>query len=165
MFQTRPAQDEANLLQASQDMGQILVQGIRTAPVVTGLFSQVAAQMVAAADAQFPAIGYAQALNSAFVRHGVLAPTARPTVAAEAAAPAGGAAFAAALDAGQGELPMQSISMSEYGLGVDAIVVVSAGQPHGFDVGGAAFAVGAVTPPPRMRRPSPLSRIYCAAGA
>src|SRR3989454_5071710 len=75
MLATTETRDEAALLQVSQDMGTILVQGIRAASVVPTFFSQVAASMLGIAATRFSAQGYEAPLRSGFVRHGILAPS------------------------------------------------------------------------------------------
>jgi len=75
MLATAETRDEAALLQVSQDMGTILVQGIRAASVVPTFFSQVAASMLGIAATRFSAQGYEAPLRSGFVRHGILAPS------------------------------------------------------------------------------------------
>jgi hypothetical protein len=140
MLKARPAQDEQNLLQVSQDAGRILTGAVRAASVVPTFYSQVAANMLSIASSQFRPQNYEQALRSAFVRHGVLPPamavavTAPGRAAAEAAAPP---------EEDGGELPQQQLSIGEYGLGVATITVFAAAQPKRYDVAGAALAVGA----------------------
>jgi hypothetical protein len=102
--------------------------------------------MLTVADAQFPGSGYREALNSAFVRHGIVTPAfamalVPPPLAAVAEAAAANGAGAAK------ELPKQNLSVVEYGLGFGSIVVFAADEPRRFDVAGAAEAVGAVAPP------------------
>src|SRR5258708_2282662 len=75
MLATTDSRDEAALLQVSQDMGTILVQGIRAASVVPTFFSQVAASMLAVAAARFSTQGYEAPLRSGFVRPGILPPS------------------------------------------------------------------------------------------
>jgi hypothetical protein len=65
-----PATDAA-LVTAGRDAGTLLVDAVRSAPVATAYFSQIATQMVAADKKRF-AGKYAAALKSAFVRRGVL---------------------------------------------------------------------------------------------
>jgi len=142
MFKARPAQDEENLLQVSHDMGRILVDGIKNASVVPNFYSEVAANILAVADSQFAGSGYREALNSAFVRHGIIPPAFGMALAAPRAA-----AVAAVAGGGGGELSRQNLSVAEYGLNVNSIVVFAADQPRQFDVAGAAAAVGAVAPP------------------
>ena len=54
-------------------MGRLLVNGMRTAPIVPRYFSQVAAAMIQADQALFQG-RYRAALMRAFVRRGILAP-------------------------------------------------------------------------------------------
>jgi hypothetical protein len=75
MLATTGTRDEAALLQVSQDIGAILVQGIRAASVVPTFFSQVAATMLGVAASRFSAQGYEAPLRSGFVRHGILPPS------------------------------------------------------------------------------------------
>jgi hypothetical protein len=145
MFKLRPTRDEDNLLQVSQDIGLILVNSLRAAAVVPTYFSQVAAQMMQVANTQFPKINYSQALKSAFVRHGILSP-AVSIVVAPAAAAMDGAADLFAADQNT-ELPQLRLSVAEYDLGVDTILVHAAAGPTRFDVAGAALSIGSVVPP------------------
>src|SRR5439155_21475390 len=63
MLATTDAKDEAALLQVSQDMAAILIQGIRAASVVPTFFSQVAATLLWGSARQFSAQGYDVALR------------------------------------------------------------------------------------------------------
>jgi hypothetical protein len=144
MFKARPAQDEDNLLQASQDMGQILTEAIQSASVVASFYSQVAANVLQVAQRKFAAQGYEQPLRSAFVRHGVLPPgSAFQVASAHSMAAAAGVAAANI----KGPLPQVTLSVAEYGLGIDFLNVAVAAQPAHFNVAGAAMAVGAIAPP------------------
>ncbi|MCC6611717.1 MAG: hypothetical protein IT515_18850 [Burkholderiales bacterium] len=140
MLKARPARDEANLLQVSQDMGRILTAAIRGAAVVPTFYSQVAANMVQLADAQFK--GYRQAMKSAFVRHGVLAPAAAVAIPAAAGRVRG-------MGAQPERLPTITLPVAEYGFGVDAITVHAAvaAAPRGVKAAGAAVASRSITPP------------------
>jgi hypothetical protein len=71
IFETQPKSDSDSLLQATQDMGQLLVSGVEAAPVVPSYYSQVAAHMLEADATDFSG-RYQDALKSAFVLHGVL---------------------------------------------------------------------------------------------
>jgi hypothetical protein len=143
MLATQDTRDEAALLQASQDIGAILVQGIRAASVVPTFFSQVAASMLAVAASRFSAQGYEASLRSGFVRHGILPPS---MAVAATHAPARIAALAASASESK-TLPMLQLSIAEYGLGVPSIVVYAAAEPKRLQVTGAALAVGAAPSP------------------
>jgi hypothetical protein len=71
MFRTTGAPSEANLLAVSRDMGQLLVDGVRTAPITPAYFSQVAAAMVQADQARNDG-RYRSALTTAFVERAIL---------------------------------------------------------------------------------------------
>jgi hypothetical protein len=64
-----------NLRTVSGHLGQLLVDGVHLAPVTPGYYSQVAASIVQADQQRFDG-RYRQALTSAFLQHGVLAPSA-----------------------------------------------------------------------------------------
>src|SRR5262249_36500405 len=142
MLATTDTKNEAALLQVSQDVGTILVQGIRAASVVPTFFSQVGASMLGIAATRFSAQGYEAPLRSGFVRHGILAPP-------MAVGAAQGAGRAAAVAAGteSATLPRLQLSVAEYGLGVPSIVVYAAAEPKRLEVAGAALAVGAAPSP------------------
>jgi hypothetical protein len=142
MLATTDTRDEAALLQVSQDMGAILVQGIRAASVVPTFFSQVAASMLAVAASRFSAQGYEAPLRSGFVRHGILPPSM-----AVAATQAAAQLAATASPSESKTLPMLQLSVAEYGLGVPSIVVYAAAEPKRLQVTGAALAVGAAPSP------------------
>jgi hypothetical protein len=71
MHALQPAPDQAGLVQASMDAGQLLVDAVVSSPLVPAYFSQVAAHMVEADAERFEG-RYGRALTSGFVRHGVL---------------------------------------------------------------------------------------------
>jgi hypothetical protein len=71
MFAAFGTPNDANLLAVSRTMGQLLVDGIRAAPVTPAYFSQVAAGMVQADQARNGG-RFRSALTSAFVKHGIL---------------------------------------------------------------------------------------------
>src|SRR5262245_11584040 len=128
MLKARPAADAANLLQVSQDMGKILVSAIRGAAVVPAFYSQVAASMIQLAGAQFK--GYQQAVKSAFVRHGIVSPAAVAGIAEVQSRPR-------VTSAQPKRLPTVSLSVEEYGIGVDSIMVHAAAEPSRLEVAGA----------------------------
>jgi hypothetical protein len=71
MFGMTGAPSDANLLAVSRDMGQLLVDGVRTAPITPAYFSQLAAAMVQADQARNGG-RYRSALTTAFVERGIL---------------------------------------------------------------------------------------------
>jgi hypothetical protein len=107
MFSVRPAQDEQNLLQASVDMAQILIAAVTLAPVVPAFYSQVATHMIGEAANKFGSLGYAAALERAFMDRDIIGTTPTPVSA----------------------VSTHRISTAEYGLGTDSILVHIA-PPH-----------------------------------
>jgi hypothetical protein len=142
MLKARPAQDEQNLLEVSQDAGRILTSAIRAASVVPTFYSQVAANMLSIVSNQSRQQHYEQALRSAFVRHGVLP----PAMAMAVTTPGWAGEIATLLPGEDYELPRQELSIAEYGLGIATIVVYAAAQTKRFDVTGAALALGGAPP-------------------
>ena len=145
MLATTDTKDEAALLKVSQDIGVILVEGIRAASVVPTFFSQVAASMLGVAASRFSGKGYEASLRSGFIRHGVLPPS---MALASMHVPERTATALAARPAAESKtLPTLRLSVAEYGLGVPSIVVYAAAEPKRLQVAGAALAVGAAPSP------------------
>jgi hypothetical protein len=71
MFSATGAPNEAKLLAVSRDLGQLIVDAVRAAPITTGYFSQVAAAMLQADQARFGGRNRT-ALNGAFLERGIL---------------------------------------------------------------------------------------------
>ena len=74
MFNTTGQPSEANLLAVSRDLGQLIVDAVRAAPITTGYFSQVAAAMIQADQARFAGRNR-RALDGAFLERGILSVT------------------------------------------------------------------------------------------
>ena len=142
MLALKDTKNEAALLEVSQDIAVILVEGVRGASVVPTFFSQVAATMLGVAATQFSAQGYEVPLRSGFVRHGILAPS---MAVAATQAPVRAAAVAASTESTT--LPRLQLSVVEYGLGVPSIVVYAAAEPKRLQAAGAALAVGPAPAP------------------
>jgi hypothetical protein len=70
MFDTS-AKSEANLVEVSRDLGQLLIDGVHAASITPSYFSQVAASMVQAEQSRF-AGRYHSALTQAFMKRGIL---------------------------------------------------------------------------------------------
>ncbi len=98
--------------------------------------------MLGVAATQFSAQGYEAPLRSAFVRHGILAPS---MAVAATHAPVRAAAIAASTESTT--LPKLQLSVAEYGLGVPSIVVFAAAEPKRLEAAGAALAVGPASAP------------------
>ena len=71
MFNATGAPNPANLPAVSRDLGQLVADAVRAAPVTTGYFSQIAAAMVQADRARFGGRNRA-ALTGAFLERGIL---------------------------------------------------------------------------------------------
>ncbi|MDN3581548.1 hypothetical protein [Mucilaginibacter flavus] len=142
MFHTLPAQDEPNLLQVSIDMGKILIAGIRAASVVSTFYSQVAVKMIAAASSLFPG-PYSDALKGSFVKHGIISAASSQSITQQVTT-----SIAAMVEpmTESHDLPKMAISVSEYGLGSESIMVHSAVEPKRFNITGAALDVGPLQP-------------------
>jgi hypothetical protein len=141
MLSTHERRDDAALEQVSQDAGKLLVAAARTTPVVPSYFSQFAAHMLAADQAEFGG-KYTEVLRNGFVKHGVLALTdATSTLPTEVAAKriAGDGAEAT----GPERIPL---SGEAYGLEEDLLVHAPAAARR-FAVTGAALDTGAVAEP------------------
>src|SRR5262249_41972016 len=142
MLAMKDTKNEAALLGVSQDIGVILVEGIRAASVVPTFFSQVAATMLGVAASPFSAPSYETPLRSGVVRQGLLAPS---MAVAATHAPVRPAAIAASTESAT--LPRLQLSVAEYGLGVPSIVVYAAAEPKRLQAAGAALAVGPAPAP------------------
>jgi hypothetical protein len=140
MFEAGPSQDSDGLAQASQDLGQLLVQACATAPVATAYYSQVAAHMIEADADKFQG-KYASALRSAFVKYGILSMTSALSM----PTPAAPAPRRSLLDAGQGhqDEELAAITLSGVGLGFNEdLIVYASSEPKRFAVSAAAVDVG-----------------------
>ena len=137
---------EPNLLRASHDAGQLLVEAIQSAPIVPAYFSQVAAAIIDADRTQFNGL-YRDALKSAFVRHGVLSLAA---AAAKAASPLVGVAAVAADTVApkakdEAELPITEIVAATFGLKEKTLFVHAPSEPVRFPLAfGAAPDLGEI---------------------
>ena len=136
------APTDAELLRVGADMGDVLMGAVRSAPIVSSLYAQVAAAMVREAAALHP--GYASALRSSFVRRGLLSMS---SAAALTRAAAGEAARRGGRK-GAREQPLARLSIdgAPYGLGRRPLVVYGATQPLALPVSAAAFG-GDASPP------------------
>ena len=167
MFALTGAPNEASLQAVSRDMAQLLVDGVRAAPITSAYYSQVAAAMVQADQARNHG-RYRAALTSAFVGRGILAVHAAldlvdapvPRLAAQPAAamagfdPAGGSSDVYAYgDAaeddghrrGYGDTP--ELPLSTVSLGRDiSFAVHAASQAPRFEVSSAVVGATAQAP-------------------
>ncbi|WP_437576550.1 hypothetical protein [Sorangium sp. So ce887] len=135
MFASRPGQKEEDLLEVSRDMASLLVEAVRSSPIVPSYLSQVGAHLLRAAMKRDQ--GYAEAIKFGLVRHGLLSIPGAVTV-ATARAPVGVAA-------GLGGPPVpHDLDVSGYGFKVSTIRVQSTSAQRRFSVAGASKSVGDV---------------------
>lgn len=146
-----PTPTVASLQKVTRDMGRLLIDAIRNAPVVPNYFSQVAAQLIAADEARF-ARKYRDILKGAFVRHGILSLEAatgivgRPLPVSTAVGVAGitGGAAATATT----ELAPVSIPATNFGLSVSSILCAAPDEVGGYaGAAPAAMDTGSISPP------------------
>lgn len=71
IFRQQDLQDQAGLALSAEIAGQLLVDAVVAAPVVSAYYAQVAGHMIAA-DQSRNGGRYGQSLRSAFIRHGIL---------------------------------------------------------------------------------------------
>ncbi|WNM32528.1 hypothetical protein RKE30_19955 [Streptomyces sp. Li-HN-5-11] len=71
IFRQQDLHDQAGLANAAEIAGQLLVDAVVAAPVVSAYYAQVAGHMIAA-DLRRNGGRYGQSLRSAFIRHGIL---------------------------------------------------------------------------------------------
>ncbi|SOD91382.1 hypothetical protein [Streptomyces sp. Ag109_G2-15] len=145
IFRQQDLQDQAGLALAAQTAGQLLVDAVVAAPVVSAYYAQVAGHMIAA-DQRRNGGKYGPSLRSAFIRHGILSLEAatsitEPEVARKAAAiaeatPGGGA------DEG---LTAVTIHGSTYGL-TQPLTLCAPAQERRFGIAGSDPAGGSVRP-------------------
>jgi len=80
MLQVLGSATDANLLTASRDLGQLLVDGVHTAPVTSAYYSRVAAAMIQADQVRNQG-RYSTALSNAFFQRGILSTAAAAALA------------------------------------------------------------------------------------
>ena len=141
--------NEQQLLAATQIAGKLIVTAAVGASVVPGFYSQVAAHVLSA-DASLYGKKYRDAIQSAFVRRGILSLESAASGATQTAAPPTARALAAtaAAAAAPPEAPVMAISALRYGFDKPLYVVAPGHAPH-FAVAAAAPSVGSVEPASR----------------
>jgi hypothetical protein len=123
IFNLQVQQDADALLAASVDAGKLLIEGVRRAPVVTGFYAQVAANMLTV-DADLFQGRYRRAIRGGFVNTGVLSVSS-----AAAIDPTRLGAVAGPDIDDTGELPQLPLPGNAYGLPAD-LLVRGATQPR-----------------------------------
>jgi hypothetical protein len=145
--QSSKSPTEQELQAVSRDMGNILLAGIRQAPIVSNFYSQVATAMVQAANAVNSA--YGPILNAAFVRRSILSLQSASAIGGLATTLAPMKAVAAAAAAVGSELPLARIALdgNRFGLGNRPILVHTASHPRSVSVYAAASDGSQLAPP------------------
>jgi hypothetical protein len=136
MLRLQSSADEAALATVATDAGTLLIQGVKTTPVVPTYLSQVAAHMIQV-DHDRNGGRYLRPLANGFVRHGILSlhAAAAPPPPTEGLAPRAGAA--------DDSLAPIALQGARFGL-ADELFVYAASQPKRFAVAGAAAELGEV---------------------
>jgi hypothetical protein len=143
MFFRQNQQDSAGLLKASEDAGKLVIEGIRRAAVVPGLYAQVAAQMIVADTALFQG-RYRRPITGAFVGTGVLSVSSAAALDEDTRSRA--LAEPADVDGGD-ELPRLPLTGRSYGLSAD-LMVNAATQQRRIGAASGLPDSGEVTAPP-----------------
>ncbi|MEA2711949.1 MAG: hypothetical protein QOF78_4550 [Phycisphaerales bacterium] len=150
---TTPKEDD--LLQVSNDAGKLMATAVMTAPVTPNYYASVAGQMLEAEGGG----RYADAIQSAFVRRGILSVSSAVAVrrAAATRAPIGGRRGAAAGTAGMGiadagvDRPMGMrrivVPAEEYGLGDKPLIVQAPAEQPRLAAAAAAIDSGSARAP------------------
>jgi hypothetical protein len=134
--QDSAAPTEEELHAVSRDMGNILLAGIRHAPIVANFYAQVATAMVQAATAINSA--YGPVLNAAFVRRGILSLQSAAAISALPAATVAPKRATAAAAASEQPLAKVALDGNRFGLGDQPILVHTASHPRTVSVYAAA---------------------------
>jgi hypothetical protein len=140
---------EQQLLEATAIAGKLIVTAAVGAAVVPAFYSQVAAHVLSA-DAALYGKKYRDAIQSAFVRRGILSLESAASTATQTAAPATAHALAmtAAAAAAPPESPVMAISAAKYGFD-KPLYLVTPGHAPQFAVAAAAPSAGSVEPASR----------------
>lgn len=136
---------EEALLQVTAEMGDILVAGIRKAPVVSNFYAQIAAGMVGAAAAAHPA--YPRVLKAAFIKRDILSLQSATSVESLGAASTGmfGAASESAYESDA--LAPMAFDGSHFGLGLRPLIVETPSQPRRIAASAGANEFGSLQAP------------------
>ncbi|MBE8997982.1 hypothetical protein IQ274_07090 [Nostoc sp. LEGE 12447] len=125
-----PSPNEGDLLQISQVIGQLLIDGILAAPIVSDYFIQVAAHMIEA-DSNRNNGKYTESLKTAFVKHGIFSLQAAREVTRLQRS------MISSADNQLMELTQAAVAGAEFGLEVETIIVYPPTQPRRFHINAA----------------------------
>ena len=143
MFRQQARRDSDTLRQACLDIGRMLTAAVQSAPIVPAYYAQVAAHMLLADHTLFSG-RYGRPLRAAFVRHGILAPSAAAGLTSEAMAPHA-MSIGGDVRPSLGTLSTLSIQGATFGITQPFDVQVPTNQGR-FAVAGASPDTGSLTP-------------------
>ncbi|MFJ9818515.1 hypothetical protein ACIRU3_25300 [Streptomyces sp. NPDC101151] len=145
IFRQQDLQDHAGLARAGEIAGQLLVDAVVAAPVVSAYYAQVAGHMIAA-DQRRNGGKYSQSLRSAFIRHGILSLEAAASV-TEPEVARRGAGIAEATPGGGDDDGLTAVTIHGSTYGVTQSLTLSApAEERRFGIAGSDPAGGSVRP-------------------
>ncbi|PWJ05358.1 hypothetical protein DKG34_21315 [Streptomyces sp. NWU49] len=145
IFRQQDLQDQAGLARAAEIAGQLMVDAVVAAPVVSGYYAQVAGHMIAA-DQRRNGGMYGQSLRSAFIRHGILSLEAAATITEPEVARRGAGMAEATPGGGEHEgLTAVTIQGSTYGV-TQPLTLSAPAEERRFGIAGSDPAGGSVRP-------------------
>ncbi|MER6982860.1 hypothetical protein [Streptomyces carpinensis] len=145
IFRQQDLQDQAGLAAAADIAGQLLVDAVVSAPVVSAYYAQVAGHMIAA-DQRRNGGKYGQSLRSAFIRHGILSLEAAVSI-TEPEVARRGAGMAEAQPGGGDEEGLTAVTIHGATYGVTQPLTLSApAQERRFGIAGSDPAGGSLRP-------------------
>ncbi|MFE9445805.1 hypothetical protein ACFYO2_44405 [Streptomyces sp. NPDC006602] len=145
IFRQQPVQDQAALAKAGEIAGQLLVDAVVAAPVVSAYYAQVAGHMIAADQRRFGG-AHGQSLRSAFIRHGILSLEAATSLTGpEVARRAAGIAEAA--PGGSDDRGLTTVTVQGMAYGIKGPLTLDApGEVRRFGIAGSDPAGGSLRP-------------------
>jgi len=145
IFRQQDLQDQAGLARAAEIAGQLLVDAVVAAPVVSAYYAQVAGHMIAA-DQRRNSGRYGSCLRSAFIRHGILSLEAATAI-TEPEMTRRGAGMAEAAPGGSEEEVLTAVTVHGAMYGITQPLTLSApAQERRFGIASSDPAGGSVRP-------------------
>ncbi|MFG2125411.1 hypothetical protein [Streptomyces sp. NPDC048710] len=145
IFRQQDLQDQAGLARSAEIAGQLLVDAVVAAPVVSAYYAQVAGHMIAA-DQRRNGGKYGQSLRSAFIRHGILSLEAAASV-TEPEVARRSAQIAEAMPGGGDDEGLTAVTIQGAAYGVTLPLTLSApAEERRFGIAGSDPAGGSLRP-------------------
>ncbi|WP_328483288.1 hypothetical protein OHS71_34850 [Streptomyces sp. NBC_00377] len=145
IFRQQDLQDQAGLAMSAEIAGQLLVDAVVAAPVVSAYYAQVAGHMIAA-DRRRNGGRYGPSLRSAFIRHGILSLEAATSL-TEPEMARRGAAIADMAPGGADDMGLMPVTVQGETYGITGPLTLSApAQERRFGIAGSDPAGGSVRP-------------------